>query len=59
MLNVGDRYAKDIVGAQNMAMKAILFTAARDEEAFASNKADAVVDNYSDLVGVIDSISTV
>jgi len=57
MLHIGDRDAKDIAGAQYMGMKAILFTVARDEGATKTTKADAVVDNYSDLVEVIDSIA--
>ena len=57
MLHVGDRDLKDIAGAQRMNMKAILFTGARDEGTSTSTNADAVVDNYPDLVRVINGIS--
>lgn len=57
MVHLGDRDAKDVVGAQAMGMKAVLFTATRDEGSRESTKADAVVDSYADLIGAIDSLA--
>jgi len=57
MVHIGDRDAKDIVGAQALGMKAILFTAARDEGARDTTKAEAVVDSYDELTAVIDRMS--
>ena len=59
MLHIGDRDAKDIVGAQAVGMKAILFTGARDEGSKGVTGADAVIDNFSDLVGAIDEIAAI
>ena len=58
MLHIGDRDAKDIAGAQAVGMKAILFTAARDEGSSARTRADAVVGTYADLVSAIDDIAS-
>ena len=57
MLHVGDRDAKDIFGAHAAGMKAILFTGARDEGSKGLTRADAVIDNFSELVGAIDKIA--
>ncbi len=57
MVHIGDRDAKDIVGAQALGMKAILFTAARDEGARETTKADAVVGAYAELVAAIDRLA--
>ena len=59
MLHIGDRDAKDIVGAQAVGMKAILFTGARDEGSREITSADAVIDNFSDLVSAIDKIAAI
>ncbi len=57
MLHIGDRDPKDVDGAQALGMKAILFTAARDEGAAAATKADAVAASYAELVDKIDAIA--
>ena len=57
MLHIGDREAKDIAGAQAVGMKAILFTGARDEGSKGETSADAVIENFSDLIGAIDKIA--
>ena len=56
MVHIGDRVEKDIVGAHQMGMKAILFTGVRDEGAEKSSKAEAIVDNYAKLIRTIDSL---
>ena len=56
MVHIGDRDEKDIVGAHQMGMKAILFTGVRDEGAAKSSKAEAIVDNYTELINAIGSI---
>lgn len=57
MVHIGDRDAKDIRGAQVLGMKAILFTAARDEGAGPTTRADAVVAAYADLAAAIDALA--
>ena len=55
MVHVGDRGHNDIEGPQALGMKAVLFTAARDEDR-AGTSADAVCGRHQDLPGIIDSL---
>jgi len=57
MVHLGDRDVKDVDGAQALGMKAVLFTASRDEGSRATTKAEAIVDSYADLPGAIKSLA--
>ncbi|MDG2205170.1 MAG: HAD family hydrolase [Alphaproteobacteria bacterium] len=56
MVHIGDRDGKDVVGAQAMGMRAILFTATRDEGARDTTKADGIAGSYAELADVIRSL---
>jgi len=53
MVHIGDRDPKDVDGAQAMGMKAILFTASRDEGAGATTDADGIANSYTELAAEI------
>ena len=57
MLHIGDRDGKDVAGAQALGMKAVLFTATRDEGARDTTKADGVAGSYPELADVIHEIA--
>ena len=52
MLHIGDRDHNDIKGPQALGMKAVLFTASRDQDRDATS-ADAVCERASDLAGTV------
>jgi len=56
MVHIGDRDHNDIKGAQNLGMKAILFTAKRDNDRDATT-ADAICTRANDLPGLIDALA--
>ncbi len=56
MVHIGDRDAKDVVGAQAMGMKAILFTGSRDEGTRDTTKADGIAGSYPELADIIRSL---
>lgn len=53
MVHIGDRDHNDVRGPQALGMKAILFTAARDNDKSITN-ADAICEHYRDLPAIID-----
>ena len=52
MLHIGDREHNDVKGAQALGMRAILFTAKRDNDKHGTS-ADAVCQSYKELLRVI------
>lgn len=56
MVHVGDRDHNDIKGPQALGMKAVLFTATRDDDKD-STSADAVCERHQDLPGIIDGLA--
>ncbi len=56
MVHVGDRDHNDIKGAHALGMKAVLFTAARDDDREATS-ADAICERHADLPGIIDKLA--
>ena len=58
IIHVGDRKINDIHGAQVLGMKAILFTASRDESLIEGAEADAIAMDYPDLLLQIDALAT-
>ena len=52
MIHVGDREAKDVVGAHDAGLQAVLFTASRATDREGST-ADAICERYCDLPGII------
>lgn len=52
MLHIGDRDHNDIKGPQALGMKAVLFTASRDQDRDATS-ADALCERASDLAGTV------
>ena len=57
MIHVGDRELNDIQGAQALGMKAVLFTASRDESLENGSHADAIAKDYAELVMQIDLLA--
>lgn len=57
MVHIGDRDAKDVVGSQALGMKAVLFTAARDEGSRETTRADALADSYPALARAIEGLA--
>lgn len=56
MVHIGDRDHNDVKGPQALGMKAILFTATRDNDKDATS-ADAVCASHAELPGVIDALA--
>tara|TARA_R110001599_G_scaffold66694_8_gene188676 strand:+ start:13706 stop:14461 length:756 start_codon:yes stop_codon:yes gene_type:complete len=56
VVHIGDRDNKDILGAQALGMKAILYTGKRDQDRFTTS-ADVVCEDHADLVGLIDTMA--
>jgi putative hydrolase of the HAD superfamily len=56
MVHVGDRGHNDIDGPKALGMKAVLFTAAREDDKD-WDSADAVCERHADLPGIIDSLA--
>ena len=56
IVHIGDREHNDIKGAHACGMKAVLFTATRDDDRHGS-EADAVCDSYDDLPRIIRELS--
>jgi putative hydrolase of the HAD superfamily len=56
MVHIGDRDHNDIAGPHALGMKAVLFTAARDQDKDRT-KADAICQRYADLPGIIDQLA--
>lgn len=59
MLHIGDRDAKDVVGPQALGMKAVLFTASRDEGTRETTKADAIAGSYAELEAKINELADI
>ena len=57
MIHIGDRDHNDIKGAQALGMKAVLFTAARDDDKDTTS-ADAICERHADLPGIIDGLAS-
>ena len=57
MVHVGDRDHNDVKGSQALGMKAVLFTAARDDDKDATS-ADAICERHADLPGIIDRLAS-
>jgi putative hydrolase of the HAD superfamily len=57
MVHVGDRDHNDVKGPQALGMKAVLFTATRDNDRN-DTSADAICERHADLPGVIDRLAT-
>ena len=55
MVHIGDRDHNDIKGAQGLGMKAVLFTATRDDDRDTTT-ADAICECFADLPGVIEGL---
>jgi putative hydrolase of the HAD superfamily len=55
MVHVGDRDHNDIKGPQALGMKAVLFTATRDDDRDTTT-ADAICECFADLPGVIEGL---
>ena len=55
MVHVGDRTHNDIKGPQALGMKAVLFTATRDDDRDTTT-ADAICECFADLPGVIEGL---
>lgn len=56
MVHIGDRDHNDVKGPQKLGMKAVLFTATRDNDKDTTS-ADAVCARHQDLVAVIDRLA--
>jgi len=56
IVHIGDRDHNDVKGPQTLGMKAILFTATRDNDRDTTT-ADAICERFADLPGIIDSLS--
>lgn len=56
MVHIGDRDHNDVKGPQALGMKAVLFTAKRDNDKNATS-ADAICERHADLPGVIDRLN--
>jgi putative hydrolase of the HAD superfamily len=56
MVHVGDRGHNDVDGPRALGMKAVLFTATRDEDKDWAS-ADAVCERHADLPGIIDGLA--
>jgi len=56
MVHIGDRDHNDVKGPQALGMKAILFTATRDNDK-AHTSADAICERHADLPGAIDRLA--
>jgi len=56
MVHVGDRDHNDVKGPQALGMKAVLFTATRDNDK-KTTSADAICERHADLPGVIDRLA--
>jgi len=57
VVHIGDREHNDILGPQQMEMKAILCTAAVDRDS-KNTKANAIFKNYKDLPPILDSLNS-
>jgi putative hydrolase of the HAD superfamily len=57
MVHVGDRDHNDVKGSQALGMKAVLFTAARDDDK-ETTSADAICERHADLPGIIDGLAS-
>lgn len=57
MVHIGDRDHNDIKGAQALGMKAILFTATRDDDNTMTS-ADAVCERYADLPAIVQQLAS-
>ena len=55
MVHIGDRDHNDIKGPQALGMKAVLFTAVRDNDKN-NTSADAICTDHADLVGIIERL---
>ena len=55
MVHIGDREHNDVKGSQSMGMKAILFTAKRDDDKEITS-ADAVCQGYTDLPKILKTL---
>jgi putative hydrolase of the HAD superfamily len=55
MVHIGDRNHNDIKGPQALGMKAVLFTAVRDNDKD-NTSADAICTDHADLVGIIERL---
>jgi FMN phosphatase YigB (HAD superfamily) len=56
MVHIGDRDHNDVKGPQALGMKAVLFTAKRDNDKDTTS-ADAICERHADLPGVIDGLN--
>jgi len=56
MVHIGDRDHNDVKGPQALGMKAVLFTATRDNDK-KTTSADAICERHADLPGVIDRLA--
>ncbi|NQV85151.1 MAG: HAD family hydrolase [Rhodospirillales bacterium] len=56
MVHIGDRDHNDIKGPQGLGMKAVLFTATRDDDKD-STTADAICERYADLPGILEGLT--
>ena len=56
MVHIGDRDHNDVKGPHALGMKAILFTASRDQDK-ATTTADAICERHADLVETIDRLN--
>lgn len=56
MVHLGDRDSKDVKGPHGLGMKAILFTATRDQDKDVTT-ADAVCSSHRDLVAIVDRLA--
>ena len=56
MAHIGDRDHNDVKGPQALGMKAILFTASRDQDKDRTS-AEAVCERHADLPGVVDRLA--
>ncbi|NQU61557.1 MAG: HAD family hydrolase [Rhodospirillales bacterium] len=56
MVHVGDRDHNDVKGPQALGIKAVLFTATRDDDK-AMTSADAICERPADLPGIIDGLA--
>ena len=55
-VHIGDRQHNDILGAQQLGMRAVLFIATRDTDVNATT-ADAICGNYVDLPNLLESLT--
>lgn len=56
MVHIGDRDHNDVKGPQALGMKAVLFTAKRDNDKDTTS-ADAICERHADLPGIIDALN--